>query len=285
MLAVVIIPATASLFLCGMKINSNGMKTKNLFASKMERHLQKQKVRKADDFVKYYNELQQVSENKRINTDKFMFLLKFDNDVYEALTKAAKCVYPVLCSFADFEKNTWFHVPVSKLSSLSGLRPESVNKGIDNLCANQIVEKRMQHKGKKHYYIYKIVQIERMKGKYIIFYDSIILSGLWSRLSVRAKILYYTMRRIAEFDLMLYTACEDIEEYETLTSGSEFRHRKWDLVKASITELCRISGISRIEIKPVLNELQKNRLIDLHNANKGILQVYLTPNKLENLDV
>mgnify|MGYP001486826292 CR=1 FL=1 len=253
------------------------------FAKKMLIHQKMQKKRKNEEVLNYMEELKQAQTNKAINENKFMNLLKLNNNIAISLTKAARCIYPVLCSFADFETDDVFHVPITKIASLCGLRPSTVRRGIDNLRENDIVEVKIRHQGKRHFYQYKVKfvrknDIENMKGKFYPFYESLITSGLWSRLSVRAKVLYLTMRETSEFDHEFYDSYEFLNDMEKKYKPDEFANRKWEVCRLTDNELCSIARIDRKNIKYVFDELEKHKLIDLHGF-KGNMQVYLRPEK------
>ena len=253
------------------------------FAKKMLIHQKMQKKRKNEEVLNYMEELKQAQTNKAINENKFMNLLKLNNNIAISLTKAARCIYPVLCSFADFETDDVFHVPITKIASLCGLRPSTVRRGIDNLRENDIVEVKIRHQGKRHFYQYKVKfvrknDIENMKGKFYPFYESLITSGLWSRLSVRAKVLYLTMRETSEFDHEFYDSYEFLNDMDKKYKPDEFANRKWEVCRLTDNELCSIARIDRKNIKYVFDELEKHKLIDLHGF-KGNMQVYLRPEK------
>jgi|GEM_PF-1059858 len=199
--------------------------------------------------------------------------------------KQTFAIYPVLCSQADLFDNNWFQISEKNLAKLSGMKETSVRIGIDYLlemdyCFHNkqtrervyYLEREMEQEGRRRYYKYKVgfVRGDMMHEgwKYFPFYHCIIELGIWSKLSLRAKALYLSIRMNSFFDSEIYSQVEGEEEpvnYET---------RKWELCTVPISELCRSVGINNRNLEPVFNQLEEYRLIEKYD--KGI-KVYLIP--------
>jgi hypothetical protein len=145
--------------------------------------------------------------------------------------------------------------------------------------------------GTRHYYLYKVGFIRKdmmkhWKGKYFVFFTSIIDSGIWADLTPRAKALYLIMREVARFDPELYTLIEYDGQFELegaeasdFYNTDQYRKRKWDICEMSLAEISRIVGIASSNIQQVLNQLEYYRLVERMD---NCFKVYLRPRIREN---
>ncbi|OPL15110.1 MAG: hypothetical protein AVO38_10980 [delta proteobacterium ML8_D] len=81
----------------------------------------------------------------------------------------------------------------------------------------------------------------------------------------------------AFFDPDMYGYIEDIELDGWDVSefyGTEFRNRKWDVCTTPLTELCKLVGISSVNIGTTVTELEKYRLVE---RVAHYFKVYLRP--------
>jgi hypothetical protein len=259
-------------------------------------------LRKKEAWAKRYN-TPKVFEfpKKNINMERHFYFPKFvGHENFRKLTTAGLSVYPVLCSMADFKNNQWFQVSVKNIAQMAGVTLQMVSRGVEELIEGNyalndkqedetltipLLQRKKVTEGERHFYMYRTGfirqdMIERWKGMYFVFYTSIIDSGIWAKLPARAKALYLVMRNHAKFDFILYCDIETNMEYfemQDIQNGEEYRNRKWDVCKLSLSELCRMVNIERSNIKTVLDELKHYGLIE-QVEDEGYM-VYLQPNE------
>lgn len=205
-----------------------------------------------------------------INLERFFLFPKFiGSTVIHSLSKSALAIYPVFCSLADFERNDWFYVSQEELAKMSGIGLRHVREGLEELMDKTLLKRKKVTEGKMHYYIYKVWFVRRgmiddMKHDSFIFHTCIIKSGVWAKLTLRAKALYLAMRSKARFDIVTYCELEldttDYHEYAHDLHGETYRNRRWDVCSETITDLCKLAGISNQNLRPVLLQLQRNDL-------------------------
>ena len=258
---------------------------------KQQREYQKQR------FAQIYNKLKvyEFPAVEKINMEKHFYFPKIIGR-FQNMSKAALAVYPVICSQANFDKNTWIQLSQKHIAQMAGVTVNTVTKGIADLVKNDyslitdkktctpLLQKRKITEGKRHFYVYQVGfirknMIRRWRGSFFIFHTCIIESGTWAALKPRAKLLYLTMRTKAYFDPNLYSDIEDINLDETTEASdfyntAEYRNRKWDVCTLSLAELCRIANIDSSDILKTVQQLQYYELIE---RIEPVFKVYLKP--------
>lgn len=208
----------------------------------------------------------------------------------------AMIIYPVLCSRADFRKNEWMQLSLVNIGKLAGISEPSVRKGINDLLHKTIsyykdysstetitvplLERRKVTKGKRHFYQYKIwflrnAEVDRARGGFIILQSLLFDTGIWAKLSKRAKLLYLALRKHARFDEEMYSYVEKTEPQ--YIHEMNFYERGWDVCDISYAELCLSAGIDTHKIKDNIRELEKVGLIE----ENGYLVYHMPKNMLK----
>ena len=220
--------------------------------------------------------------------NRFFCFPKFCEGFYMSLPSIA--IYPVLCLQSDFEDNKWFQISQKNIAKMAGISVDTVSKGIkglEELCSGEepFLEKRKLTDGERHYNVYRVNFIRKNDMKrevYFIFHKCIIESSVWAELKPRAKALYTSMRSNTYFDIKVYDEiehdfdCEGYELHEFLHSDG-YRNRKWDVSTKPLVELCESVGISHVNLKPVLKQLENHRLIERVYENRSVFKVFLKP--------
>ena len=198
---------------------------------------------------------------KRVNPDNHRYLPSylFDGSENYHLSKEAASIYPVLCSKADFKKNSWFHISQKRGAELSGINEETFIKGIDDLKSHGIVQQKFVTKKTIHRYLYKIdfirqhqLGLPEYKGKYFVFYTSIIEHTVWRNLTSRERVIYLTGRATSK------------GEYNT--DNDNYRNRESDYCPLSIRKICTVGGISDRNLKS-LKLLRQYGLLTSHGRD------------------
>jgi hypothetical protein len=247
---------------------------------------QRKKIDQKAAFKRRYNKLREYKRSIDINMEQFFYFPKFIGlSQYARINKSALAVYPVLCSKADFEVNKWFQLSQEHISRMTGMNIDMVSRGVNNLLGSKnyftfndkripLIEARKVTEGTRHFYQYKAgfvrkSMVESYRGLFFAFHTCIITSGVWSRLTQRAKCLYLIMRTVAKFDAQLYAEIEldeiDIASLDFDFHGDEFCNRKWDIIFAgenSLAEMCSIVKIEHTNIESVLKQLVHFGLIE-----------------------
>lgn len=218
---------------------------------------------------------------KKVNMERFVILPK----IYTIgnLSKHALSLYPVLCSLADFKVDNWFHVPLENISKISGISETQLKNAMDELIGVEILRKKKVTVGNRTYWKYKVSfirgsMIEETKQYAFIFHTCIIDTGIWAKLTPRAKGLYLAMRSSAKFDTEDYCETEigldGAHKVDKEIRGEWYRNRKWDICYLKVVDLCQMAGISKSNLSKVLDQLEKNRLVEKYN---GSFKVFLKP--------
>jgi predicted transcriptional regulator len=237
-----------------------------------------QKRKRIHEIIKSTHKLPEFPK-KIINMKKHFYLKK---DI-SGLSKEALCVYPVLCSVADFINDDWFHIQKEDIERRTGISQSAISKGLNDLENKGIVQRELITSGKTHYYRYKVQfirkeLIDENKSDFFIFHTCIIDSGVWKKLPVRAKALYLAMRSKATFIKEVYYA-DAFDEYldhdEIQAIYDDYSNREFDVCAAALTDLCRLADIQRVNIDNALEALSKHRLIEKQGI--GEYYVYLKP--------
>ena len=251
-----------------------------------KRGYRKEKERQKNIFTQY-NKLNNYEFPKVDDIDMNRFFC-FPKDERNFMSRAAIAIYPVLCLQSDFEENKWFQISQKNIAKKAGVGLNSVAKGIKELERKYLGEERYLEKQKRvfetrHFDVYRVNFIRKPDmgtGKYFIFHKCIIDSGVWAKLNSRAKALYISMRSNTYFDIKVYDEiehdfdCEGYELHEFLHSDG-YRNRKWDVSAKPLVELCESVGISHVNLKKVLEQLENHRLIERVDENKSVFKVYL----------
>ena len=249
---------------------------------------EKKKKQRKEVFNQRYNATKKAKfiDKEDVNINTFRAIPK--SVILElGLSKAALAIYPVLCAKADFEKNNFFQISQENIAFYSGVSESNVRKAIAELEGAGLLSKEKITEGTRHFYVYKVtfyrrpeLEANEQRGNAIYFYNCIIDNGIWAKLKPRAKVLYLTMRAVAKQDIDLYSVIEG-EDYGGDWTGLNYddyiRNRKWDVCNISLSKLCRLAKIERTNLTPVLEELERYKLIE--RVGRWI-KVYLRPGRL-----
>lgn len=210
------------------------------------------------------------------------------NIISYGLSKSAMAVYPVLCSQADYKEDKTFQISQKNISKLAGISESGVRRSIKELEDACLLYKEKITE-KRHYYVYNINFIRESelgdndnKGKIVYFYTCIIHNGIWAALKPRAKILYLAMRIKAKQDWKAYSYIEGKEydgDFQGLNHTKYIQTRKWDICHLSLSKLCQVAKVERTNIKEVMDELEKFKLIERIDR---WTKVYLRPERFIN---
>lgn len=266
---------------------------------KMKAHFKKRRYEKRKEqselFQQMYNKTRifKFPSVDEINMEQYVCLHKLRKNFHLSLPAIA--VYPVLCVNADFEQNNWFQISQENIAKMAGISINTVSKGIKELEDVELLERKKQTDGKRHFYVYRIEfirkgDIQEARGDYFTFHKCIIDSGVWADLKPRAKALYLAMRSKAEFSVAFYLEIEYPDIYfghykdklevmsNILDHGEGYRNRKWDLCMEPLSKLCELGDISRSNLTEPLNQLMHHRLIEhLDEYINSVFKVYLKP--------
>ncbi len=268
------------------------MKFKDAVVANAKKQIEERKKEQEKDFRERYDKKRvykfppenEINMVKHFYFPKFIVLNKLKRFLAFDMTKAALAVYPVLCSWADFEKDEWFHCSRENISTMAGITINTVEKGIENLILNSLLERKKVTEGKRHFWLYRITfirkgSIEKNKGDFFIFYTCIIHSGVWAKLTPRAKSLYLAMRSTAKLDFKIYCEIEEQVPFDNQLGYEEFyQMRKWDLCDSSLSELARLVNITSINIQNTIKQLEQYKLIEKIDQ---WIKVYLRPRTMK----
>ena len=217
----------------------------------------------------------------------------------------ALAVYPVFCSQADLYKNKQFHVSMQEIAKLSGLKKtETVSKAVESLNCKEfrpgdnksitlLKVKKDKSQGRPRNF-YKVGFVRSLMNKQKIFQDSsykflagIVTSGIWAKLSPRAKALYMAMREFSKPDLPWraeygFLTCTDsgfADKHEAYNNKlEEYKNRQFDLCTNSLTFLCNAVGMSSSNIgRTALSELEEAHLVKRIEDEKYRFMVFIKP--------
>ena len=239
-------------------------------------------------FPEIYDNISKFKFPKEVNMYKhFCFPKMFGPDgLGQEMGKREIAVYPVLCSRANFERNTWFQLSQEAIAMMAGVSVDVAASAINDLAGREfegkpLIEKKKTTERERHFYLYHVNFIRKhmipeYKGNYFKFYTCIIDKSIWARLSPRAKCLYLAYRNHAEQNIEIY--CE-VEGFYYNTSSQEgyndyYAERAWDLCTVSTAELCGYMGIEHTNIQGVFKQLEKEYLIEKFGR---FVKVYLRP--------
>jgi hypothetical protein len=253
----------------------------------------RRKYNKTNEF--HFPDTDKIKMNTYFNFPKFIG--------HFVIPKAALAVYPVICSRANFDENTWIQLPQEHIAAMAGVSVATAAKGIEELVRNNyqlkedeiripLLQRQKVMEGTRRFYLYKAGFVRRnmiteWKGEFFPFHTCIIDSGVWADLSPRAKALYLAMRSKAYCDPELYCQIEGIEEM--IPEGGErtefyndiFPNREWDVCESSLAELCAMVDIERSNIAPILKQLAECGLVERVDYGPGsadtVFMVYLRP--------
>jgi len=247
-----------------------------------KKQLQKEMFRQVYDRPKE----KAFSDIDQLNMDSFRAIPKSVILNY-GLSKAALAIYPVLCAKADFEKNNFFQISQENIAFYSGVSESNVRKAIAELEEAGLLTKEKVTDGTRHFYVYKVtfyrrpeLEANEQRGHAIYFYNCIIDNGIWAKLKPRGKVLYLTLRAVAKQDFELYSVIEGEnygEDWNGVNYDDYIRNRKWDVCDISLSKLCKVVKIERTNLTPVLEELERYKLIE--RVDRWIM-VYLRPGRL-----
>jgi len=281
----------------------------------VKKETRRKKERQKRKFKKVYNKTKPYKwkDLKEINMRKHFYFPKIIAISGGVISKAALAIYPVLCSKADFEENKPFQISRDHIAALAGISIPTVDKAIENLLSSNLIggdddedeynpnaynpipllTRKKVTKDTRHFYIYQVGfirknMIEDWRKHFFIFHICIIESKVWATLSLRAKVLYLTMRENAHFNPELYSYIEPSGKYwlggdypnSEFYDGIQYRERRWDVCNVSLTRLCKMSRMDPSGMKKVVNELEEHKLIE--QVDRGLFKVYLKPRRVCN---
>lgn len=254
-----------------------------------KRQKEEEKKQQNEIFNQRYNATKEAKfiDKEDINMNSFRAIPK--SVIQElGLSKEALAIYPVLCAKADFKEDTFVQISQKNISFYSGVSETTMrNAAIPELEEAGLLYKEEKIKDGRKYYIYKVnfirkpeLETNEQRGKAFYFYNCIVENGIWAELKPRAKVLYLALRAVAKQDLELYSVIEG-ENYGGNWNGVNhddyIRNRKWDVCDISLSKLCKLAKIERTNLGPVLEELERYKLIEWMD---GWTKVYLKPGRL-----
>ena len=189
------------------------------------------------------------------------------------LSKASKAIFPVILSHAS-RKGLAFPSE-RRIAILSGRPDKSVRAGVNGLEGfpgfkiGYYTTKRGK-RGKR----YHMKMPAMRQGETFPFHRCIIYTGNWSQLTPTATALYPVMRYFGYFDFDTYVEEENIDaelyEFKEIYQGRDF-----DFCEADPDIMAEFAGISRRSMKPALNILEANFLIE--KISSPYWKVFLKP--------
>jgi DNA-binding MarR family transcriptional regulator len=261
--------------------------SKKAAISDAERDIREEHERKRDFYKKLYGKSKKYAfpPKDKINLEKHFYFPKSVVTEYN-LSMRALAVYPVMCLKADFEDDKWFKIPQDEIAVKSGLSRNTVQKAILELEENDLIKRKIENSGKRHYYVYKVEfirkdMIEEYKNEYFTFNQSIVDSATWADLNLRSRALYLAFRVKAFFDIevifyedeVLENPLIDYDHYIGMNLAAH-RNRKFDMCTTPISQLCKLVGIDSSNLTQVLEQLEKHGLIKRFG---DWFEVYLKP--------
>ncbi|PWN05640.1 hypothetical protein [Rhodohalobacter mucosus] len=275
--------------------------------------VENKKQKQKEYFASIYDRPKEVQfkDKEEMNMVKHIYLPKLDQDWNFGRYKNAVAIYPVLCCRADFRDDTkWVRISRENIGKLAGIWPGAVDKGIIrlvNVMFNikdeipvpflQVREwkdgKRRGHEYLPAFYRYGSEKLDPHKWatEFITFHSCIIDSGVWAKLSRKAKALYWAMRSKAFFDRDAYQQIEGIriktldEVYDNELYNSEtleldtkkYSDRKWDICNTTLKELFQLARTPYTDTREIVSELVDLGLVERVHQTKPIFKVYLRP--------
>jgi len=186
--------------------------------------------------------------------------------VEEKISLPAKALYIVLCCEDNYQSKKYFQVSQEILSKKSGNSIPTIISAINELRGSIFLKAKKINEGRRRFWIYKPGYFKNQvteRDDCFFFYTYIVESGIWSKLSLRAKTLYLSLRSNSEFDFMLYC---DVEGFDYYKFNEEIKDvdssQKWEICKKSLAEICSIAGMSYSNIQIPVHELEEAGLID-----------------------
>ena len=258
----------------------------------LDAHYERSKQKKLDKKARLNSILKERYSSRRqfdfksvdmVSTEKFYYI---DNAfaLYK-FSKRAMCVYPVICTFADFDEPKWFHMSIRNIGKFAGMGNEATEAGLWELQQKGKLLRKKVQKGSESRWEYKL-EMDVVEGKQFIFYTSIVECGIWAKMSQRAKAAYLVLRSIAKFDIYTYAAVEDENVspkgiQEDLIEAGKFRYRKFDVADVYMTWLSEVIHVNYRDMKKVFNELEKYGLAEYGTDGYHLVTVYPTLDQLD----
>jgi len=236
-------------------------------------------------FDRKYDKLKDIEFKTidKVNMTRHFYLPKIIMN--KGLSKRELALYPVLCSFADFRESNWFQISIANLCKFSGMSTATVHKALAELESDTInyydeddpqhwdpikvptVQRKKESTGKRHYNLYKVEfyrggQIEANKGNFFLFNSSLIETGIWAQLSIRAKALYMYFRAVAVYDPSFHEEWEEIINELSEINNNMFRERRFDAAVLNISEISGNLRINYEDVCKVIEELENHQLCE-----------------------
>jgi hypothetical protein len=283
-----------------MNVSANAKK--QLAESNAEHIRNKKKV------AKYYSMQHKPNELKKFeHRPNFFHHVEVHKQVFIMQWRIAKIVYFTLTAFTDYKTNNPFLLSIKNISKFSGLSEPTVVKGLKQLesivCDPRLYPDNIVYVepdemdaedipllvkskytinqntlNKYNLWVLRGKERKEYKDLYESFHRAIVISGVWAKLSTRAKALYLAFRYWAFFHAEDYMW----EEFEMMGNDFDpdihYSVRKWEVCTRPITEIFEYAGISTNQKHMPLNQLVENGLIE---GGYGDWKVYLRPKNIK----
>jgi len=210
--------------------------------------------------------------------------------------RAAIAIYPALCMQAAREGGDWVHLPLENLAGATGVSVPTAKKGVINLT-QWVAVKIKKHRGKEQIVstlplleirhgrrnAYKVGYVKRelvkeWRGNHFAFHTCIIESGVWAKLTLLAKAVYFHMRICAEQDFDMYFATERDLPFSAKDYQQYYKQREWDSFYGTLAYLAKQIGCDYDLLRTdTLKQLSSYGLVEQMG---GMFKVYLRPKTL-----
>ncbi len=177
---------------------------------------------------------------------------------FAGLPHSAKAAYPAIGCHCNRYGEAW--PGQDRIADLAGIDRKTVCKGItalEKMTWFRTVPGPVNRFGKRRLEFKLTLPGPKAKGV-TFFYNELVKSGLWARLSMPAKSFYWALRAYCFFDLE--ATCNDGEPDEW------YRNREAEIVEADEDVLASHAGIGIRTLRKTLSELEDYDLVDQYSG-------------------
>lgn len=247
---------------------------------KLSRALRKKRISEA--LRQHYNKLKVWTPSKNASMTHFRKIPK--SLIHANLSLPSLAVYPVICCEDNYQSKLFVQLSQENIKEKAGHDIKTIIKAIKELSELKWIKAKKVSEGPRHFWTYKpayYIDKETGRDECFFFYTYLIESGIWSQLSLRAKVLYLALRCYSKFDFDAYCVLEGYSNHEL---SEEIKNidprRKWEICEKPLTELCQIIGMSDSNIHIPIAELENfDLIVPIEGVYKYI--VYPLPNDVE----
>jgi DNA-binding IscR family transcriptional regulator len=241
---------------------------------RLDRTKPKARERKSPDFNRIKKRKPYRRKNPRMTS--YAYLPK---QIIGELPSAVLAVYPVLCCQANFLEDEYIRISREQILQQAGISQNTLSRALRQLRQERLVKIRKRSEKSAHYNEYRVAfyrkeELERDHRDLLQFRHSLIDTGIWSRLDIRAKRLYITLRLLAEFNAEEYVRTEGLDYDVEGRDAAEFyqqqyRDHKYDfLATESWQDLVEV-----INERMIISEHLLTRIIHCLR-NEGLVTEY-----------